>query len=277
MPEETIVTTPDTPAGDPPASTFDWNAPLPDNLPPQLKSLGGKTWQDLVQSHASLRQRLTEATAPKPETPTKPEAPAKPDPQKQTSPEGPKPLGVDEFRSALASFYESGKIDGVFADTVSERGIAVPADELADYFEFKRNQRDTTFQTVAQTIEGATPETVADMMAWAASDESPFDQDQLRAFDTLASMGDNSWAKHIAEAHARWIADGGGRAAPAKNFRTGHVPARRPNGPTTDAGGGFSDGEDFGKAFAAARARGDKAEMRRIAAIRDRQNGVRSN
>lgn len=255
--------------GDPPEEpqAFDWATELPENMPEHLKSLKGKSFQDLADSQASLRKTLQERADKIKSLEDAAAAPPK---------EGDAPKGeIDPaiFHQAVAEYMETGEVAEGFLEQVQDRGVRVDRDTILRFFEWQSFERTNMIENLSKYTKGtASPEDVQKMFDWLKSGDSPFSKEEAAGFDAMYKKGNYAFMDTLSQEFSGAVEGG---------YKHSKFPGPRVRGKPIDTpeGGDFTNTEDFQQQLMAVRADGKlspferKSKEKALITRRRRQHG----
>jgi hypothetical protein len=243
--EEPIVLGAPTPSGEPPtpaagAAEFDFSRPLPDNLPEELGSLKGKTFQDLIDSQKSLRGTLTERSDRIKALETENTALGKKVPKPGEEPAAEPLINADAFYAARDEYLESGEVAEGFLEAIARDGVRVDRDTALRFFEWQRFEANNMATVLSGHTQGkATVDQVKDCMTWLKSGESPFSPQEIKGFDSLYGRGNYSFFDTVLDEFGKTFGQ-----APYRREQFG---GKRVSGRPVESvdAGAFKDSADF--------------------------------
>lgn len=244
---------------------FDWKGTLPDDLPDSLKSLKGKTFNDLAESQNSLRKTLQERA----DTIKALEAAAK-EPGEATTPGE---IDPEFFQQSVNEYLETGEVGEDFLIAVQERGVRVNRETILRFFEWMKFEKVNMVENLSKYTQGRmTPEDVSQVMDWLKSGDSPFTADEAKGFDAMYSRGNYGFVDVLGEEFSKAVNNG---------YRHKGTQGPKIRGRPIDTAGdqGFKNAEDFQSQMLAVRADGKlspfekKQKQSELVQARRRQHG----
>lgn len=233
-----VVLDPDNPA--PKDTAFDWSGNLPTNLPDSLKSLDGKTFQDVADSQGSLRKKLQEQADEIKGLKSKTTDP----------PPEPKATDIDPsvFQGAINEYMETGEVGEDFLEAVADRGVRVDQATVLRFFEWMKFEKTNMIANLSKHTDGRmTTEDVSQIMDWLKSGDSPFSAEEAKGFDAMYARGNYGFIDTLSDEFSKAVDNG---------YRHKGTTGPKIRGKPIDTAGdqGFKNADDFQAQMLAVRA-----------------------
>jgi hypothetical protein len=186
-------------------STAPWDnaTALPDD--PALSSLKGKTAADLVLSYGELRGKMDQqgkenAALTKQLVDLK-KAGDVTDPALDQA--GKDIVESQDFGEVLDNYIGTGEVSELFLDVITTQGMKPTREDVLDFLEFKKFQRNNLIEHAAVAAseggEEVKPEQMQDVIAWMNSGQSTFSKGEIDAFNSLGQKGNWTWVSTVME------------------------------------------------------------------------------
>lgn len=273
MPEAPPIETPPVePPATPTAATLEMTMPA-QGLPDALNMYAGQPLSQVFDGVTSMRSSLTEATANNTKLTTENgvmKTQIETLKAGQIDPET-APLAPEITQQAIEHYHEHGAVDPDYIENAFTKGVLIPKQEMLDYFEWKKDQRETQFADSQNWLKENNFEKVDYRQLHAFLRDTKtngFDIGQLQAFDQMTKMGDLSWIKHAMGKFNEALGRGympqqfnAPQVAPGQIERGGGIHGRPTGAPAPDA---FSNHGEYLTALA--EAQGDHTKETAVAA-----------
>lgn len=204
----------------PSPSGFDWKGKLPDDAPAPFKKY--KTFEEVGKAHGSLQAEMERLRKSKIE-----------------------PLTTENWGTWFGEYLNSGSLpEATFQQIQAVTGL--PSDMAADFFEFKKHQREEYIAKADIDLGGAV--TYNQLEEWLSTSEHPFAPEEIAGFMAMSKRGDTAWLKLVAAEYAKTNPTSSAPAAPSVPPQS-KAPARsgRPSG--TGNHPGFKTRAEYQKAL----------------------------